>query len=237
VLSAGTVTLLVCFLPTIIYTLLIQGLRIEIGDYRTEVPSGLTEAGIWAVTACLIHTTAAMISTLLTVKEIKRRHANGLELMVEDPVTRCAVIGLQAAILPGVIIVAFSLLNQRSLRDIILIVLPFVTGYFISSYTRSFFDLSKPRFISPFAQGYVMASTGLMITLVLVPTGPVQNWPIVVWIFMSYVTVTAGCIGWTLGAMFKHCLANNVHRLALSDERISPSGLSFARQSEPAIGN
>ena len=81
-----------------------------------------------------------------------------------------------------------------------------------------------------------MASTGLLIALILVPTGPVQSWPTIVWVFMAYVAVTAGCIGWTLGAMFKHGLASNVHRLALSEERISPSGLSFAPQSEPATG-
>jgi hypothetical protein len=231
VVKAGAVTLVVCLILSMIYTMIVQGFSVSVGIYARQVPTGLKEAGVWALTACVIHTIAALMATIRTVREIKRRHKNGLELAAENPITRNAVIALQAAILPGIILVLFALVDQRDILDTIWwIALPFTTAFFTGSYTRSSLDGTNPKFLLPVVQGGFMAAVGVLLSLVLVPDGPVQNWPLIVWVFTIYVGITAGGIGLTLGWVFKLYVTKNVHRYVSADEKSSSSGLSFARE-------
>jgi hypothetical protein len=235
VLIAGLVTLLVTLVPTLVYTFTVLGLGIDPGELGHQVPGGPREAGVWALVTCIFHGTAALVATLRTVREIKARRANGLDLAVHDPITRNAVIAAQASVIPALVLISFALGNGTRIVDAICwIPLAFITAYFTGGYTRSFFDGRSARFLKPAVQGGCMAAASVLLSLVLVPFAPGQHLPPIFWMFMSYAGITAGLIGLTLGAVFRHQLAKNVHRLTSADEKPSRTGLSFVPQVDAA---
>ena len=79
-----------------------------------------------------------------------------------------------------------------------------------------------------------MAAASVLLSLILVPFAPGSHLPAVFWMFVSYAGITAGLIGLTLGAVFRHQLAKNVHRLTSADEKPSRTGLSFVPQVDAA---
>jgi hypothetical protein len=218
----GLTTLAVCLGLSLIYTVLVEDWPIPVPDsYKQNVPKDLKEAGVWAVTAAVMHTAAAVAAVLLTIREMKANRAKGRDLVSHNPITRNIVVACYSSLFPVAIITVFALSTARSLESLCWIVLPFITAYFSGGYIRRSVSNNPqlPRGIV--LQTVSMALAGLVLSIILVPNDSIANCPPIVWVFTAYAMVTAMAIGITLGGVFWRNLGVNCDRLfAVENDRV-----------------
>src|SRR5882757_3551152 len=86
------------------------------------------------------------------------------------------------------------------------IVLPFVTAFFSSYYIRLSASGVNIRTALPEIQAMIMVICTILLAMTLNTQGPLQQWPIIFWIFLVYASLTTGLIGFTLGEVFRRGL-------------------------------
>jgi hypothetical protein len=229
-LTAGAATLVVCFIISAFYALIVQESWVVLGDYAQEIPYDLKQAGWWAVIACALHTSAASIASLLTIGHLRRLRADNKSLVWDNPLSKSFLFAVVASTVPLAIVALYIAFYRIAWVNLAWVALPFTTAYFTVGYIReSVGDRTATRLNTPPGQAIAMGILAFVLAIVIVPQdSKLINWPNIIWIFAIYATVIATAIGLTLGEVFKRSLAANVSRLFASDKGASRRGLLFS---------
>ena len=215
---------------SVAYTLLVQGMRIDFPpSYRSAVPKGLKEAGLWAVTACIVHTLAASVATFITIGRMRRQRAGGTDRISDNPLLRNLEVAAWSTVAPLVILATYMFIDNRGFETLFWGTLPFITAFFCTGYLRiSVGDWIVVRIMTPLVQSVIMGISSLFLSIILVSEDrPITEWPLIFWIFAAYAVLIAAAIGLTFGEVFKRSLATNVNRLFASDDGTARRGLLF----------
>jgi hypothetical protein len=212
---------------SVIYMVAVQEWVPIPAGFAPDVPKSLREAGLWAVTACVLHTLAAAVACFLTIGNIRRRRAEGRHLVPNNQFSWAFVVSGVASILPACVIALYATLDNRGFDTIAWVALPFTTAFFSIGYVWASVGDRLATIVShPANQAASMGLVAFILSIILIPTDGFA-WPIISWVFAAYATVIASAIGLTLGEVFKRSLAANVNRLFASDEGASRTKLLF----------
>jgi hypothetical protein len=237
ILSASILTLAVCVLISVFYTLVVQAGWITVpSDYAPEVAKDLREAGLWAITGSVLHTLAAAVATMVTIREIRVKQRRGLNLTPENPFSRSILVAGYSSILPAGIFALYGVFDDRGWIVILWTFLPFITGFYTIGYVRATVGGSPCNGLNgPIGQAGLMSVIGFLLSIVIVAKDPqFLLWPTILWVFACYVAVIAGAIGLTMGEVFRRSLTANVYRMFASDEGSARKRLLFvAPQDQP----
>jgi hypothetical protein len=227
-------TFMICLMTSLFYTLIVQGLQIQIPDsYKDDVPNGLKEAGFWALITAALHGIACFVSSVITVSKIKASTTQGLANVMDLSYT--TLIAGVACVIPGLMLGLVAIgMNIDIANALPWIVLPFITAFCSSNYIGMAASGIRVRAAFPEIQAAIMVGCTVLLAIVLNTQGPLPTWPTVFWVFLIYAALTTGLIGLALGEIF--CRGLKARSEPTPIGHTTPSGLAFVTEEVDSTG-